>query len=333
MTLKMFEQIKHFFHISETVTSLPQSNRYYKLLPLTRDLETWFQPYFIPATAVAIDEMMVRFVGRSSHTIVISGKPIPLGYKVLALTEKGYTLGFIFTSCTESFSSQNLIHNYTHPTKLSPTSQAVLKLCLQLPQKGNRFTLYYDNYFSNIPLFHVLHSYGISACGTARTNSAEFRKVLKVDMKKAMLPWDTLSGVQVKDMLAILSPDNNLIRLLTTAHSGQQDDRKNRYRRRPRQTPQNQSSVQSVQGSEAYKNLSVPALTADYNDKMGGVDIADQQRTHYVTQLRVARNWMPLFFWLLDTTVINTYIIGHELYGKHWLYKKHLRWKWHEYLA
>ena len=91
--------------------------------------------------------------------------------------------------------------------------------------------------------------------------------------------------------------------------------------------------MQSVWGSEAYKNLSVPALTADYNDKMGGVDIADQRRTYYATQLKVARNWMPLFFWLLHTTVINAYIIGHELYGKHWAYKKHLRWKWHEDLA
>jgi len=82
--------------------------------------------------------------------------------------------------------------------------------------------------------------------------------------------------------------------------------------------------VQSVWGSEADKNLSVPALTADYNDKMGGVDIADQRTTYYATQLRVARNWMPLFFWLLDTTVINAYIVGHELYGKHRAYKKHM---------
>lgn len=42
---------------------------------------------------------------------------------------------------------------------------------------------------------------------------------------------------------------------------------------------------------------------------------------------------MPLFFWLLATTVINDYILGHELYGKHWGYKKHLRWKRHEHLT
>ena len=38
-------------------------------------------------------------------------------------------------------------------------------------------------------------------------------------------------------------------------------------------------------------------------------------------------------FWLLDTTVINAYIIGYGLYGKHRPYKTHLQWKWHVDLA
>jgi len=42
----------------------------------------------------------------------------------------------------------------------------------------------------------------------------------------------------------------------------------------------------------------------------GGVDIADQRRSYYYTQLRVCRNWLPLFFWLLDTTVINSFLLA-----------------------
>ena len=273
----MFEQIKRFLHISEPVRSLPRCQWYHKLLPLADNLQQQFQQYLQPASAVAVDEMMIRFVGRSFHTIAIPGKPIPLGYKVLALAERGlgYTFSFIFTSRVESFAGQNSIPDYQNPIKLSPTSLAVLKLCLQLPYKENRFTLYCDNYFSNIPLFQVLRTYGISACGTARINSAEFPKVLKVDKKKVTLPWDTLSAVQVREVLPVLWQDNNLVRLLTTAHSCQKDDRKDRYRRRPRETTRNQASVQGVWGPQAHRNLSVPALTADYNDKMGGVDIAD----------------------------------------------------------
>jgi hypothetical protein len=46
---------------------------------------------------------------------------------------------------------------------------------------------------------------------------------------------------------------------------------------------------------------------------MGGVDIADQLRSYYSTQLAVFRTWVPLFFWLLDTTIINSYLICKKL--------------------
>lgn len=46
---------------------------------------------------------------------------------------------------------------------------------------------------------------------------------------------------------------------------------------------------------------------------MNGVDVADQLRSYYNTQQTVQRNWMPLFFWLLDTAIINSYRIVRTL--------------------
>jgi hypothetical protein len=40
---------------------------------------------------------------------------------------------------------------------------------------------------------------------------------------------------------------------------------------------------------------------------MGGVDIADQLRGYHSTQLTSRRNWMPLFFWLLDIVLVNSF--------------------------
>jgi len=61
----------------------------------------------MPATDVAVDEMMIRFTGCSTHTTQIRGNPIPRGYKVLALCDHRYTYAFLFTSNTESFAELN----------------------------------------------------------------------------------------------------------------------------------------------------------------------------------------------------------------------------------
>jgi hypothetical protein len=42
---------------------------------------------------------------------------------------------------------------------------------------------------------------------------------------------------------------------------------------------------------------------------MGGVDIHDQKRAHLTSHLKTRRNWLRLFFWLLDLIIINTHIL------------------------
>jgi len=50
-------------------------------------------------------------------------------------------------------------------------------------------------------------------------------------------------------------------------------------------------------------------MTDHYNHYKVGVDVADQYRSYYFTQLKCLRNWPPIFYWLLDTSVINSYLI------------------------
>src|SRR5581483_6156183 len=87
------------------------------------------------------------------------------------------------------------------------------------------------------------------------------------------------------------------------------ENRIERNRRRPRETSTNATKVRAVFGNASKKFLPIPVVIDDYNHFMGGVDIADQLRGYYGTQLPVRRTWVPLFFWLLDTTIINSYLI------------------------
>ena len=48
---------------------------------------------------------------------------------------------------------------------------------------------------------------------------------------------------------------------------------------------------------------------------MGGVDIADQLRSYYNTQLTSFRTWWPMLFWALDTMLTNAYLIYSDIEG------------------
>ncbi|KAF9920665.1 hypothetical protein BGZ65_011025, partial [Modicella reniformis] len=100
-------------------------------------------------------------------------KPIPEGYKILALCESGYTYAFVYTSRIVPISG------ITKIAGLSETSSAVVHLAKTLPFETRPFNIDMDNYFSNIPLFNHLRGLNIGACGTVRINSAKFPKLLQ----------------------------------------------------------------------------------------------------------------------------------------------------------
>ena len=105
--------------------------------------------------------------------------------------------------------------------------------------------------------------------------------------------------------------DNGPVTMLTTIHNI--DSKVSKERRRPRETSTNSKKIKSVFEGAARKILLIPKIIDDYNHHMGGVDIADQLRSYYSTQLTVCRTWPPLFFWLLDTSIINSYLICKKL--------------------
>lgn len=68
---------------------------------------------------------------------------------------------------------------------------------------------------------------------------------------------------------------------------------------------------------EHIRDLPIPVAIDDYNRFMGGVDIADQLRAGFSTQQRGVKPWRPLFYWLLDSTIINAFTLSeHQRKGK-----------------
>lgn len=69
-----------------------------KVEPLLSQVHNASKLYYFPALNVSIDEMMIRFSGRSAHTVHIKNKPIPKGFKIFSLCDAGYTYAFLPTS-------------------------------------------------------------------------------------------------------------------------------------------------------------------------------------------------------------------------------------------
>ena len=303
MSLNRFEQLKRYFHVSDPRIELEVKDWYKKLDPLASVLEERFRAYYLPAIKVAIDEMVVRFCGRSQHILKIRNKPIKEGYKIFALCDHGYTYSFLWYSST-----QGIAELPPASTALSPTSSGGLQLAQLLPP-NHQWHLILDNYFTNVPLFEKLRKLGIGAAGTTHANATGFPASLKIEKEEAkkVLPWGHVSGEMVGNICCLVWQDNSSVFFMTSYHDIAL--KVERLRRCPKKTITNAAVVHGIFGDKARKKLPIPQFIDDYNYHMGGVDIADQLQSYYNTQLRSCRNWYPLFYWLLDTTLVNCYRI------------------------
>ena len=276
--------------------------------------------YYTPQTNVSIDEAMIRFCGRSRDTFKMPNKPIGEGYKAFCLADRGYLFDFRMASRSQSTPGVEDIDN------LSRTSSTVLSLAMSLPYQHQAFVIYMDNYFNNVPLFLKLRKLGIGACETARQNCSGFPKELKVGKTltgKQKLDYHFITGMEVgmtasnRGVLAVLWMDNAPVTMLTTVHNIHgSKSHVITERKCSRDTSSNAAGVQQLfKQGEFVKPLSIPTCVDDYNQFMGGVDITDQYHSYYTTQIVARRNWLPIFFWILDTALLNSFIIYQEFFN------------------
>jgi len=109
------------------------------------------------------------------------------------------------------------------------------------------------------------------------------------------------------DVLCLCWEDNNVVWFLTTVHNW--NDYSLSERRKPRTTSTNAIFTRQVFGNKERKVLPIPKIVNDYNHHMNSVDLADQCRAAYPTHVRACRNWLCLFYFLLDISLVNSHIL------------------------
>ncbi len=153
-----------------------------------------------------------------------------------------------------------------------------------------------------MPLFTELKACEFGARGTTRPHKEmpAGSKELKARFS-TKLEWNTLLAKVVDNTLCLAWQDNNIVLALSNIHTVHTaEDFRERVRKRPAKTSTNGRIVRQVFGDIPTKELRIPRFIDDYNQYMGGVDLANQFRESYETHQITQRNWWPLFYSFID---------------------------------
>ena len=141
-----------------------------------------------------------------------------------------------------------------------------------------------DNYFTLPSVMPLLRSFGIGTFGTSRFKpNWPTARLKEIDKKDAN--FNTFyHHIDKHGTLVARWMDNGLVFVVSTIHRPGYVIKK--VRKRPRKTILNKKHVDLVWGSNGKKEISIPTLINDYNNKMGGVDLVDQRIAYYQPDLR-----------------------------------------------
>ena len=130
-----------------------------------------FLALYNPHCENSIDEAMIPFQGRSSLKQYMPAKPVKRGIKVWCRADahNGYLCEYqVYTGRSERVDA-------------GLGKRVVLDLSRRL--QGQKYHLYFDNFFSSVSLLETLLDNGLYACGTARQSYKDFPAALKMKGK------------------------------------------------------------------------------------------------------------------------------------------------------
>ena len=170
-----FTDLDRFLHFAnnETLPSRgePGYDRLGKVREVMDKVNKNFQTVYKPHREISMDEAMIPFQGHSQLKQYMPAKPVKRGIKVWCRADAhiGFLCEFQVYTGREEGAQDSL------------GTRVVLALSEKL--EGQRYHLYFDNFFSSVSLLSTLLSKGLYACGTARQSYKDFPSALKMKGK------------------------------------------------------------------------------------------------------------------------------------------------------
>lgn len=169
----------------------------------------------------------------------------------------------------------------------------VLKLIKPYWKKSR--LIFFDNYFTSITLLERLKTENTLACGTIRANRKGIPPNLMKDSE--IILGDFVHRFSTSGIGIFKWRDNKAVLFASNYHGNHEI-----------------TSVQGTMKDGSKLTTKCPPVVKDYNDFMGGVDLAD--RSLYNVDRKSSKWWMRIFWGLLDITFVNAYVIHCEMFGE-----------------
>ncbi|XP_050337616.1 piggyBac transposable element-derived protein 3-like isoform X1 [Bactrocera neohumeralis] len=236
-------------------------------------------------------------------------KPHKWGIKFFVLCD---TSGFAYRFEVYNGAGDNVI--LPGQPDLGATSNVVVRLSQTIPNFRNHI-LYFDNFYTSLPLLVLLRARGIFSLGTLRIplipncklpNEKDIRDELRdyscEYMKRAY-------GV---DITTVLWKDNKLVRLASTYYVGVQPFQ----RSNTDANKQPSKAARYDRKAKKYLEIDCPQIIKAYNNHMGGVDLMDALMGRYHIRAKSNDAITRLFYHFIDMAITNAYLPHKRIYAK-----------------
>lgn len=244
---------------------------------------------------ITIDEMMVRYKGSYCPARqYMPKKPQKWGLKIWCLADSVTRYVSNFDVYCGAF-VQSVDDAKSKKGEAKQGAKVVESLVAGLEHRGHVVVM--DNFFSSVELFRDLERRGIYATGTIRSNRVGLPNCFKktkdfTKCAQGTLVWRMHDN---RRMCSVMWKDKKPVLLLST-HS------------MPMAFPCEIVEVPRRVGA-CQKMIKTSPVHKEYTTYMRGVDVADQLRGNYTSQVWSHKWWHRLFHFLVDTTIVNVWII------------------------
>ena len=188
---------------------------------------------------------------------------------------------------------------------LGAAANVVVRLSQQVPDFANHI-IYFDNFYTTLPLLIYLRSRGIFSLGTIRSNRIPNSKTsTDGDMKKMARGYsEEFVGVSHGcNISCVLWNDTKPVRLVSTYVGIQPFLDALDARRKPQQIERWDKT------KKEYIKLDCPNIISEYNKHMGGVDLMDGLIGRYHIRMKTRKWTNRLFHHLIDVSTVNAHIL------------------------